>query len=44
MTIRKTFQGAWEISANIDGYVVFRQYMFYTKKEAIQKFREEFLN
>jgi len=38
--IEKTFQGAWRISAMIDGYLVSRQYMGYTKKEAIAAFKE----
>lgn len=40
MTIEKTFQGAWKISAIINGYLVTRQYMGYTKKEAIRLFKE----
>ena len=41
MTIRKTFQGAYEISDIINGYLVTRQYFYYTKKEAIAKFKSE---
>lgn len=40
MTIEKTFQGAYKISVNINGYLVTRQYMGYTKREAIQAFKE----
>ncbi len=40
MSIEKTFQGAYKISANINGYLVTRQYMGYTKREAIQAFKE----
>lgn len=39
MTIERTFQGAWRISAMIDGYLVTRQFLGYTKKEAIAAFR-----
>ena len=42
MTIRKSFQGAWIISDIIDGYLVEKQYMFYTKKEAIRLFKENY--
>lgn len=37
MTIEKTFQGAWKIFGDI-GY---RQYMGYTKKDAIAKYKAE---
>lgn len=46
MTInyRRTFQGAWELYASgNDGYLVTRQYMGYTKREATQMFRAEML-
>lgn len=39
MTIERTFQGAWRISAMIDGYLVTRQFLGYTKKEAIAAFK-----
>jgi hypothetical protein len=39
LTIRKTFQGALSISAIVGGYLVTRQYMGYTKREAIAMFR-----
>jgi len=39
LTIRKTFQGALSISAIVGGYRVERQYMGYTKREAIAMFR-----
>lgn len=41
MTVRKTFQGAWEVSSIINGYLVTRQYIGYTRKEAIQMFLKE---
>jgi hypothetical protein len=37
MSIEKTFQGAYKI---INGYLVSKQYMGYTKREAIQAFKE----
>lgn len=37
----KTFQGAWRISAVIDGFLVQKQYMGYTKREAIAQYKEE---
>jgi len=40
MTIERTFQGAYRISAIVNGYLVSKQYMGYTKKEAIQAFKE----
>jgi len=42
MTIstEKTFQGAWRLSAIVNGYLVSHQYMGYTKKEAISNFKQ----
>jgi hypothetical protein len=40
MTIERTFQGAWRISAIVDGYLVTRQFFGYTRKEAISAFKE----
>lgn len=40
MTITKNYQGAYVISDIIDGYLVERVYMGYTKKEARQRFQE----
>ena len=40
MTIERTLQGAWRISALINGYLVTRQFMGYTRREAIQAFKE----
>ena len=40
MTIERTFQGAYKISAIVNGYLVSKQYMGYTKREAIQAFKE----
>jgi len=39
--IERTFQGAWRISAMIDGYLVSKQYMGYTKKEAVALFQQQ---
>lgn len=41
MTIDKTSEGAWRISAIIDGYLVTRRYYFYSRKEAIKRFKTE---
>lgn len=41
MTITKDHRGAWCISAVIKGYLVQRQYFFYTRREAIKLFKEE---
>ena len=40
LSYRKTFQGAWVVSALVDGYLVERQFMGYTKKEATRLFRQ----
>ena len=34
--------GAWIISDIINGYSVTRKYIFYTKKQAISAFKQEF--
>lgn len=41
MTIEKTFQGAWRISAMINDQLVTRQFFGYTKKQAIAIFKHE---
>lgn len=41
MTVEKTFQGAWRISAIVNGHLITRQYFFYTKTEAIEEFKTE---
>lgn len=41
MTIIKYHRGFWQISAVVNGYLVQRQYMGYTKKEAVRLFKEE---
>lgn len=41
MSIEKTFQGAWRISAIVAGRFISRQYFFYTKREAIAEFKQE---
>jgi len=46
ITYRKTYQGAWELSADVtDPYTPFtwtesRQFLYYSKKEATALFRE----
>ena len=42
MTIDKSYSGAWVISDIVRGYLVTRQYYFYTKREAIRQFKAEF--
>lgn len=41
LSIEKTFQGAWRISAMVNGYLVSEQYMGYTKREAVAMFKEQ---
>jgi len=41
MTIEKTVEGAYRITAIIGGYLVTRRYYGYTKKEAVKLFKEE---
>ena len=40
MTIDKNLEGAWRICENINGYLETKVYYFYTKKDAIRKFRQ----
>jgi hypothetical protein len=40
MTIDKNLEGAWRICENINGYLETQVYYFYTKKDAIKKFRQ----
>lgn len=42
ISIEQTFQGAWRISAIVKGYLVSKQYMGYTKNEAIALFQQQF--
>jgi hypothetical protein len=35
------YNGTWVISDIVDGYLVTRKYMGYTKKEAVDMFKEE---
>ena len=41
MNIDKNREGAWRICDIVNGYLETRVYYFYTKREAIQKFKEE---
>ncbi len=40
ISYRKTFQGAWVLTAIVGTRLVSRQYMGYTKREATRLFRE----
>jgi len=41
LSVEKTFQGAWRVSAIISGYLVQEQFFGYTKKEAVARFKEQ---
>lgn len=41
MIIERNYQGAWVISDIIRGYRVARQYYGYTKREAVQLFKQQ---
>jgi hypothetical protein len=41
VSVEKTFQGAWRVSAIVGGYLVSMQYMGYTKREAVARFKEQ---
>jgi hypothetical protein len=41
MTIEKNHAGAWIVSDIIGGYRVARQYYGYTKREAVQLFKQQ---
>lgn len=40
ISYRKTFQGAWALSAMIGGYYVENQFMGYTKEQATKLFMD----
>lgn len=40
ITIRKTFQGAYELSAVVGNDYIHQQYFGYTKKEALRLFKQ----
>lgn len=40
MSIERTREGGWVVSDIIGGYLVTRQYYGYTKREALQLFRQ----
>jgi len=40
ISVRKTFQGAYALSCLVNGYLVERQYMGYTLREAKKLFRQ----
>ncbi len=39
MTIERNNNGAWVLSDFIDGYLVTQIYYYYTKRDAVAKFR-----
>ena len=39
---RRNVLGAWVLSIMLDGYRVEHTYLFYTKKQALRKFQQEF--
>lgn len=41
VSVEKTFQGAWRVSAIVGGFLVSRQYMGYTKREAVAMFKQQ---
>jgi hypothetical protein len=41
VSTEKTAQGAWRVSAIVGGYLVSMQYMGYTKREAVARFKEQ---
>ena len=41
MDIDKNREGAWRICDSVNGYLETRVYYFYTKREAMQKFKQE---
>ena len=42
MIINKNKEGAWRISDIISGYWTTKVYFFYTKKDAIKLFKQEY--
>lgn len=44
MTIERTFQGAWRVSAIVAGRLVSRQYFGMSKRESVAEFRAETAN
>jgi hypothetical protein len=41
ITLEKNRQGAWVVSAIVRGYLVTRQFYYYTKREAARLFLQE---
>ena len=41
VSVEKTMQGAWRVSAIVGGFLVSTQYMGYTKKEAVAMFKQQ---
>lgn len=40
--IERNSEGAWVVSDTIGGYWVTRRYYYYTKREALRLFKQEF--
>jgi len=43
MLVEKNYEGAWVVSDIVGGYWVSRRYYYYTKREALAKFKREVL-
>ena len=41
MIVERNHEGYWVISEVIGGYLETRKYLYYTKREAIKRFKEE---
>lgn len=41
MTVERTIQGAWRVCAMVGGHLITRVYMGFTKRQAIQLFKED---
>lgn len=44
MSVTRLRNGAYEITAIVNGYLVRRIYLFYTRREAVSQFNAEFPN
>jgi hypothetical protein len=41
LTIDRNSEGAWRVSAIVDGYLVTRRYYDYSRRQAVELFLEE---
>ncbi len=41
LTVDRTSEGAWRVSAIVGGYLITRRYIGYTRREAVAMFRRE---